>query len=553
MSATGYNARPPSFTLFLAAFSAVAATIFAIVRNNGLSGTEPEMLLIYTLVAGAALIATGLEFLGLRFLAGLMVLAGGILWLDASFSKPASEWLGPIGSKPLRLAVDAILVTIVASAFLVMRRHYWTFSTIAAVLFVSLAVASIVTASGRLPALPFPKNPPVASLPPLVHIVFDEHAGITSLNQNPQLSAAKSKISEFFATRGFLTFENAFSRTDRTQISFPSFLNRIDPPERFDLSFAKLDPLVFGVHGDEYFRAIEKRGYRLTVAQTNFLNLCNGSSSSQRVCTTFPYKSLAYFTQARLPVQVRAALVSASILTQTRAYRMVKVAHRKVGEVLGTKIWWPKFVDSIAYGMIPMSGFYMLDQIATHLPTMRPGDALFAHVLLPHGPFNFDRNCTLRRPLLWRNDVEEISRAALARYAEQIECLYLRLESALPTEAVRDKIVIIQGDHGHRRVDTPPFVTNIDGLSKVDFIDSFSTIFAVAGPNIQRGNEVRPGTIDGILWSLVDRDFQFDRSVPLPLMDCKFFITESETDSSASLLPLPKVCGMPAPEPTFSR
>lgn len=76
-------------------------------------------------------------------------------------------------------------------------------------------------------------------------------------------------------------------------------------------------------------------------------------------------------------------------------------------------------------------------------------------------------------------------------YAEQVECLYLRLEallaavdSAAPQQGVR---IVIHGDHGSRIVRTMPFPENATELTEEDLLDGFATLLAVRGPGIRPG------------------------------------------------------------------
>ena len=134
------------------------------------------------------------------------------------------------------------------------------------------------------------------------------------------------------------------------------------------------------------------------------------------------------------------------------------------------------------------------------------GHAFFAHLLLPHYPYVFDRRCELRprtsdwltnriasTDLLVYNTAD--SRAQkYERYAEQVRCVLTLLDDLLDDLDERglldDAIIVVNGDHGSRIPVHFPSGTDAgerraDATS--DFSDTFSTLYAIHAPGVSPG------------------------------------------------------------------
>jgi arylsulfatase A-like enzyme len=94
-----------------------------------------------------------------------------------------------------------------------------------------------------------------------------------------------------------------------------------------------------------------------------------------------------------------------------------------------------------------------------------------------------------------------------ALYLEQLECTTSRiggiLQEVLATEALRDAIVIVHGDHGSRINVTTPNQANLHRMHDVDFTDAFATHFAVRMPSAKPGVDTRSIAIDELFSAIV--------------------------------------------------
>jgi hypothetical protein len=80
---------------------------------------------------------------------------------------------------------------------------------------------------------------------------------------------------------------------------------------------------------------------------------------------------------------------------------------------------------------------------------------VFAHLLLPHEPYQFNADCTRREPFWPLDETGEQSAAVGAAYSAQIACtnqMLARLIDALLSAPGPKPIIILQSDHGHARI-----------------------------------------------------------------------------------------------------
>ena len=148
----------------------------------------------------------------------------------------------------------------------------------------------------------------------------------------------------------------------------------------------------------------------------------------------------------------------------------------------------------------------------------------FVHLLNPHYPYVFDAMCDLRPVREWElsrnpgpipNDRESRARR-YGSYLEQIRCLYRKLDAmfqAWQKAAIFDRLVIVvQSDHGSKIYQRSPTVKNQHKLSRADYIDEFSTLFAVKGPRHPPGYDRRVAAIEQLLGEVVGGPTGHDHS-----------------------------------------
>ena len=104
-------------------------------------------------------------------------------------------------------------------------------------------------------------------------------------------------------------------------------------------------------------------------------------------------------------------------------------------------------------------------------------------------------------------DYSSYRNGAYRGYLKQVKCTHKMLDNFLKklnsNPATKDSKIIIQGDHGSRITSYLPLVEFADQISKEEYIQFFSTFFAVRGPNHTPGYDRRPMALDKLTRSVI--------------------------------------------------
>ena len=157
----------------------------------------------------------------------------------------------------------------------------------------------------------------------------------------------------------------------------------------------------------------------------------------------------------------------------------------------------------------------LFDVITADVTRASPGDMFFVHLLNPHYPYVYDGTCDLRPVRDWEqsrnpgppwNDRKSRSRR-YGLYLEQMRCLYRKLDAMLQAwqkAAILERmVIIIHGDHGSKIYQLRPSANDQNKLSHADYLDGFSTLFAVKGPRHPPGYDRRVAPIEQLLGEVV--------------------------------------------------
>jgi hypothetical protein len=120
---------------------------------------------------------------------------------------------------------------------------------------------------------------------------------------------------------------------------------------------------------------------------------------------------------------------------------------------------------------------WKFDQLSQIPKWPREGRSLFvfAHITIPHEPYVFNADCSIRPPF-WPSLQDE--RPEKQAYVAQIECLNRRLRSIVE-HLLRDSpappVILLQSDHGHGRL--PLHIPDVDAVTP-DRVAERADVFA---------------------------------------------------------------------------
>lgn len=338
-----------------------------------------------------------------------------------------------------------------------------------------------------------------SNLIPVVHVVLDEHSGIRGFPTDiPEAVRVRETILRFYQRHGFKLYVNAYSKYSWTASSLPALMGPMLPDSA--AAAIKLDEEHYVLSDNQLFRWASGRGYQLDVVQTNYLDFCHPRGSVVASCRTYPVNTVSSIGALPLSAPRRILLETAYFLS-AESY-LVQRARNELSRRLLVKLTDRDAASTVWQSDLAVTGFAMksLAEFRLQLHAIPPGSYRFGHFLMPHAPYEVDRNCKgltevhqrLSPTVPWsQRNTAESRRIRWALYAGQTECLYrqldsmlARLDSVAPPQGL---LVLIQGDHGSRIFRTSPEPGNADRLGDQDLLDAYSTLLAIRGPGLGEG------------------------------------------------------------------
>ncbi len=512
---TGPRSRIVDVLRAAAAPFLLLVTPFAIfLKYHGYLFARPEVAICLAALAVAAL-AAGLIATWSRTLEVLVLASQLTLFADIQFHPPK----GTIGLAALFLVFTAGLW--------VLRRHaaQILLLTAATILFSSLILPQPRTTSGEGRFVP--KSPPRAGLPFVLHVILDEQIGIEGLPRSIVPADAVRQLQAFYEQRGFLLFGRAYSKYFNTDRSVGHLLNVKDGEYRRALVGPGGDGVWKALRRNAYFARFAQQGYAIRVYQPDFMDLC-ADTRVPASCYKYDATSLHALVGLTMPTLGKVRVVAGMYLDRSTLYNQVRRLYKAVrAKLTGAGVPMPAW-NWERNRISPVSTINVLEKVRRDVEAARPGELVFAHLLLPHYPYIFDAECRPRPTADWleRLDHDDAPEGTInsregratryAHYLEQVRCTHKKLGElidAIPASLRRDAIVIVDGDHGSRIALVEPIVPHAAQMSSADYTDCFSTLFAVRAPGVARGYDRRIAPITCILWSLVETNFKSADSV----------------------------------------
>ena len=339
-----------------------------------------------------------------------------------------------------------------------LRQHL---GTIVAAIFGTIILSSVllpVSGDGKTAeagALPQKLN----NLPPVVHLILDEHIGLAGLPPELPESAEAARIIEAnFAD--FALYNRAFSRFAETRFSLGSLMNN-----GVGTDVVKLlddEEIGFTLKENVWFDRLKEMGYAVRVYQSAWLDMCSESASVDS-CYTYPLYSPDSVQRSSLSLGERLQVLLARIL---------------IGQGLP--------------GIGALASADALDRFRSDLEQAPQGVAYILHLLIPHDGYLYRSDCTIADPGEWKaasrtRRIPADRRTELYRlYLQQLICTQRKVGEVLDELkklGVYDKAtIIVHGDHGSRIGERPYIQASPAELDQTDLIDHFATLLAAKFP-----------------------------------------------------------------------
>ena len=347
--------------------------------------------------------------------------------------------------------------------------------------------------------------------PAIVHIIFDEHIGLDGLQgEGVEGQLLREELRSFYLASGFAVYGGAHSQHYETVNAIPEVLNygaRLN---------CEINKSGMKTGRTKHLQSLVDQGYKLTIFQTDYVDYCADASFS--VCITYDSSSLHPTLTVPMGAADRAGLISGKFLELSKIFGATAVAWN-TGAVLVRAARLPiPLLIWISDDRVRLAALNSMNELAKRLKSVRPGDAIFAHLLLPHFPQVVLRDCSYLPWEDWEgryfgSTIKSRRRA----YYEQVRCttreLAILLRNLSQSPAGKNAVVIVHGDHGSRIVQVSPYAYNFGKISDADMIAGFSTLFAIRAPGVQPGYIQERQPISTLLRDFATSGF---RSAPHP-------------------------------------
>lgn len=365
-------------------------------------------------------------------------------------------------------------------------------------------------------------NSVAPELPVYVHIVLDGQLGIDGFSDDvPAQKAVKVAALELFSKYGFRVFTQAYSAYDKTELSMSVALNAGAVTDQRNLFSSSQIPDSFKLDRNGYFDRLGALGYGINVFQSTFMDYCAGARESIVYCESYDQNAVSSESTARFTAWEKAEFVLSvysDLLFVKR--QMARIYGPVRGQLSALGIAMPQWRVLHLHRIGPMGVFPVIDRMTARVAATKRGNMFFAHLMVPHEPYAVGPSCGLRRPVLewpshvartWDGDPVSSNSAqsrlyAYRAYVDQVRCTLSVIERFFATmeEAgtLRDATIVIHGDHGSRLSRINPAAENIPQLSRQDYVDSFSTLFAIKSPAISPGVDRRIASLEELMRSV---------------------------------------------------
>lgn len=345
------------------------------------------------------------------------------------------------------------------------------------------------------------------SRPALLHIVLDEHLGVEGFAHNgADGKAVERQLKGFYLSHGFRLFGRAYAEQFRTVNSIPQILNFGD--------VLKPDAVPFdgeALNRDAYFDALSAQGYKIDVYQADYLDYCGNHAVSH--CLTYDFSGLNALDGSSLSTMDRAIIIMSRFSLLSSVAIGLEGLYIDTGRALDKRgIALPELGLLTGGRTTPLSAVGAFDRLIEDLRHAEPGDAYFAHILLPHDPYELDADCTPRPMASWQlHDPQPDVTKRQAAYDAQVRCALSKVDAAYAalsrSSAGRNFIMIVHGDHGSRITKIDPTIENLGKFDSEDLIAGFSTLFAIRAPGITPGYDDRVVAVPYLLKNLAQSKF----------------------------------------------
>lgn len=503
---------------FACAFLALFVPFLNFLIFNDYVETRSEILLVVSVFFAAALFVSLLFLFQKVYLEAVLYGAILVVFCDFAFSDLVKQ--------ETLLASLAVLGAIFVAAVLIrvfLAKACW--QALLAFLVVFLVTDILAPQSGGVSSAGSVDESDLSAaaqpgLPPVIHIVLDEHIGLDGFPADqPGSAEARSEIMDFYQRWGFRLYSRAFSEEFSTSYSLQSL---------FAVESRQVVQQARGVasantktEGAGILQPWEARGYRFKARGITDINVCDYLRVENLDCGSYDALSIRILKNLSFPITQKALLIVGNYLKQSTLYTTVLNIEVIASDAAkAVHIDLPVF-EVEAYSLSTFSSYQYIGNMIDDIPAISDGDYRLYHLIIPHFPYVFAENCSVRDVRTWqKNDnfrvgdfnTTESREEKYGMYFLQTHCLYRKLEvfmQALQAAGLDERaILVFHGDHGSRIAMHLPANATREEITHSDLVDNYSTLFAVRAPAFGTGVDTARVSMQDLFASFVANGFK---------------------------------------------
>jgi hypothetical protein len=361
--------------------------------------------------------------------------------------------------------------------------------------------------------------------PTVIHIILDEYGAHSSYPLDIIPKATVDKLDLWYQTRGFVHAKQAYSTEQWTHRSVALMLNH--EVKNAESALRKNDPHLdlssWNLNQASHLAALAA-SRRLSLVTTTYINIAAATRNITNMGPVLTYDhsipspTLSVSGMALGDrMRVMTALVSSWLyLRQKVSLYKYFLDQTSVGNSVRA---WQQAKDRLQ----PLTSTIVFqDLVQRTIPAAGRGEYIFAHLLLPHHPYVYDRSCNLRPVADWLNPFRWPDKDTMADraqryplYLEQVECTLTKLDTLLAAidrnPALSDATLILHGDHGTR------IGMNTAGKPLASLLDWHPTLVAVRFPDRAPRIFDRAVDLQDVMHDLLRNDFQTLKEETIPI------------------------------------
>jgi len=353
------------------------------------------------------------------------------------------------------------------------------------------------------------------SLPIYIHMILDEHIGTGGLEDVvPQQKTLKREIATFLSEYGYRNFGRAYSQYYDSVDSISVMLQMNDIRNIKTLYSYKGVGSIFTLHTNSYFNHLESKGYNICLSVIILGLLWIHKKEIAEMPYVRQFRTVEQHSSQDAGAGKK-TMVLVSVYTNLSTFVViVRGIYNTLRDDLDARGFDLPAWKNWDGRMTSLGASVVFDELIEDVSSASRGTLFFAHLLMPHDPYALESDCTIRRPIMaWHYRVVKSPEERASRYAEygdQVRCVKLKLVALMDALKKRgmfdDATIILHGDHGSRIGLVEPRVPNKARLSRQDYVDAFSTLFAVKAADIEPGYDHRMLPLARLLHDTVSGD-----------------------------------------------